>query len=181
MQEQRGAPRPEAMPAPVPRQETARSPGPLEPGLPAEGRAVLLEGCQLGREVRGFELRHLRPGAMGGDAFTEVYFATDSGNLYAVWRDARSGDCHMADARSNWNRGASLTGNTLPEEQVAAMRLQVGQPLDYGGGRHTSSVARILCVNGGRRYDPDYLADITDGPPAEDLRAQFETIVRGGR
>src|SRR3989344_3744624 len=101
--------------------------GPSKQERPEDiNRAVAVEGQFLARELgefslRGFSDKGQEEGAamLGNDAFTEIYFDTESGNSYKIYQE-RSPDKGrqwvLVDTRSNEGKGRETKGVILSEE-----------------------------------------------------------------
>ena len=109
---------------------------------------------------------------LGNDAFTEMYFETESGNEYKVFR-GRDGRWLMMDARVNQGkRPEEMKGTVLSEEDLEKGVLRVGKSFEYGKGGRTTVITKITAVNGNRMYSPDYLKDYTEGN-VSNVRQEF--------
>ena len=118
-------------------------------------------------------------GMIGGDAFTEVYFTTNSGNIYrigtACGRGNRGG-WQYSVMNANLQRGKATLAeeSILSHEEALSLVLRVGSPLMWSGG-NTTAITSILAVNAARCYP-----NISTHLPQASLRRKFwERIYEG--
>lgn len=113
-------------------------------------RALIIEDKYLGREVDGFMLKSLTEPMLGNDAFSEVYFKTESGNMYLIHEFPNE-----FGGRGNWvlrNTEDWKKVITLFEQDIEDGQLETGKPFEYGLGGHTTIVTQIICVNTRKEY-----------------------------
>ena len=130
----------------------------------ANGKAVALPattGVHLGRGFSKFDLKSLECGQLGNDAFTEVYFTTESGNVYRI-SQPKSG---FSGHKQHW----SLFNLRMKDEyqftpaEITKGSLEAGEPFRYGFPGATSNIQAILCVNASRCYgkmNAEFVSDI---------------------
>jgi hypothetical protein len=127
---------------------------------------VAILGNRLGHEIKkpgaSFSLSNVydhEPMA-GNDVFTQVYFRTESGNIYRV--DDKG---NLTDAKESQRRGA-VAQTSLELEDLKGQKLIIGEPFYYGSSGkkgNTSKVTEIVPVVEHRTYIPDALRQITNG------------------
>lgn len=129
----------------------------------ANGKSVNIPaaiGMHLARGVGRFDLMNVSQPypALGNDAFTEVYFTTESGNLYKIWQtetESGKGDKWMiANVRENKSAGRTgkVRGYAFADEEIRKATLEVGKSFRYGDVGVTTRVKAILAVNASRCY-----------------------------
>lgn len=113
-------------------------------------RALIIEDKYLGREVDGFMLKSLTEPMSGNDAFSEVYFKTESGNMYLIHEFSdpfgRKGDWVLRNVKD------IKEVVILSEPDIEDGQLETGKPFEYGFGGHTTIVTQIICVNTRKEY-----------------------------
>ncbi len=133
-------------------------------------------GPYLGRGFAIFQLSNIsNPAMLGGDAFTEVYFTTSSGNLYKIWQDEVSHRWLLANVKENKGVGrrGKINSFIFPPGEIEKAVLEVGKPFHFHKIGQTTPIVAILAVNAGRCYTPD--AFITD--LACDIRKEFDQAI----
>lgn len=90
---------------------------------------------------------------MGGDAFSEAYLETDSGNIYKIYSDDGGATFKIVDARSNKGAGLNVNGAVLSAEDLVAT-VKVGEQFKYRKDKNlnTSPITKITVVNKRRQY-----------------------------
>jgi hypothetical protein len=133
-------------------------------------------GYHLARGFNRFELCNVSsPGQLGGDAFTEVYFTTISGNLYKIWQPKEPGHIWvLANTRDNKGSGGNLKVYHFPPPEIEKAILEVGIPFHFEDTGASTPVAAILAVNARRKY-----GDTNTSPELwSDIRNEFDTMVK---
>lgn len=110
---------------------------------------------------------------MGGDAFTELYFRTQSGNIY-----------HIVQERGEFGRKAGFVLRNARAKQDVPLDVQrlndaeieIGASFNYGSGG-TTPVVEIVPVNGSRCYVPQYLAKVTTDTKCP-IRKDFDSLIQ---
>jgi len=109
-----------------------------------------------------FNLKSLECGQRGNDAFTGVYFTTESGNIYRISQpENRFGGREPYWCVISVNYKTSGMYKFADVELMAGV-LEVGKPFRYGTG-WSSNIQAILCVNANRCYgkvNADFVSDI---------------------
>lgn len=131
----------------------------------ANGKAVAFPastGVHMGRGFNRFALKSLDCGQLGNDAFTEVYFTTESGNVYRISQPKNGFGGHepywCMVSISHKASGAYR----MSDVEITVGVLEVGKPFRYGPG-WSSKVQAILCVNASRCYgkvNAEFVSDI---------------------
>ncbi|MFL5696910.1 MAG: hypothetical protein ACJ797_07355 [Ktedonobacteraceae bacterium] len=93
---------------------------------------------------------------LGGDAFTQAYFRTDSENIYHL---DESGELVNGKVSESQKR---IAATQLDPEALAKAEITVGEPFVYGKGGRTTRVSETVPTNE-RVYRPDYLSGLTQG------------------
>lgn len=108
---------------------------------------------------------------LGGDAFTEVYFKTESGNIYKFFREK---DEYGHPTKWALVKKDNLNTKYYPTDaEMYYGFLQLQEQFYYGTGGYSSKVVEIICVNSSRVY-----GDIASRPEAT-LVQLFNTALKG--
>ncbi|MFH0905299.1 MAG: hypothetical protein V1826_01075 [bacterium] len=141
--------------------------------------SVVADGWS-GRFVEEFQLSWIvSPGMLGGDAFTELFLTTASGNIYRIGEPIRR-DCDVAlrtweimNSERQRGKGYDAQGHPISREEAKKLILKVGAPLVWSRG-NTTSLTAILAVNASRIY----FSGLNDPPTS--LRHEFwERVFQG--
>ena len=136
---------------------------------------VSLEGAQLGHEIRGegnsyalFNTFAREAQILGGDRFTQIYFRTQSGNIYKL--EDKHTHARLINRNASKLQGRILGYEFLDVEydMLANQNLVVGQPFQYGNGT-TTPLTEIVPVTG-RMYDPAYMTRFKPNSISEDFK-----------
>jgi len=130
-------------------------------------KALVIEDGFLGRTFDKFNLSSLVCSMLGADAFTEVYFQTESGNEYLIYcpmneYEQRTHDWFLLNA-------GKLSRIPLSRKEIEKGILKIGESFSYGKGGITTPVTKITCVNTHRRYS----SSCFNGAEESDIRNQF--------
>ena len=130
-----------------------------------------------------FELSNFNAPMLGGDAFSEVYFRTRSGNVYHIHRPRtefgmRGEDFVLTNARENAGKGDEAEVYTFGAGELSALVLKVGEPFVYSEGLGwTTEVTEIVPVNSPRCYVKGYFEEHNIQPSS--IKDEFNAIVYG--
>jgi len=145
-----------------------------------DGRHLAHSYTEPGHE---FRLSNFNAPMLGGDAFSEVYFRTRSGNIYHIHR-ARTefwmpGEGFtFTNARANTGKGDQAEVYTFGEEMLYALTLKVGEAFVYAEGLgNTTEVTEIVPVNSPRCYVAGYFEEHDIKPSS--IKDEFNAIVYG--
>lgn len=145
-----------------------------------DGRHLAHSYTKQGHE---FRLSNFFGSMLGGDAFSEVYFRTRSGNIYHIHEPdnkygQKSGHFVLTNARDNAGKGNDAKVYTFGEEALSALALQIGEPFVYSEGHGwTTEVTEIVPVNSPRCYVANYFAERDIEPTS--IKDEFNKIVYG--
>lgn len=96
---------------------------------------------------------------LGGDKFREVYFRTDSGNIYLLTEHG------VLVNKNECQRRGEQVGYEMSEDEMRAMEkvnLTVGEPFRYGDSHTTTRIVEII-PRTNRVYAEDYIKSTTKG------------------
>lgn len=137
-------------------------------------KQVLIEEIYLGRELSNFSLASLIEGMFGNDAFSEVYFKTESGNMYLIHEQTtkfgQKGPWELRTARDP----SEVYVFSSQEIRNGNLVLAVGQSFFYGRTGVTTGITQIVCVNTRRRYFPGAI-----GGGSLNIRSEFAKKAMG--
>jgi hypothetical protein len=147
---------------------------------------VAIGGRMLGMEMtkpgQSFSLGNIfsaDAGMLGGDRFTGVVVKTKSGNEYYISGDMLGGQ--VINGSRSREQGRPYVSE-YDGEVLARSNITIGKPLVLGKGTEsagmTSDVVSATFINGGRIYDQEYLAGITEGRTSTALE-DFRRFMRG--
>lgn len=129
-------------------------------------RHVVVDNAYLGMELKRFFLsvfskKNIEQGAgglVGGDRFNEIFFETESGDLYHIQQINGRWTLSKKSAEPNQpQKDIMLTEDELEQGVIA-----VGEPFEFGL-TVTPRVIHITAVNTKRIYPPKALQDLTGG------------------
>lgn len=135
---------------------------------PSQPVMVVLEHNRTGHEIKtpgsSFDLVSVvGPDPMlGGDAFTEVYFRTESGNVYRLDRNGE-----LVNSGESREKGAWASAKLDPDE-LKAQSLVVGEVSPFSRGWWTTRVVEIVPTNY-RIYTQDYVKGMKRNSIIEDF------------
>lgn len=139
-----------------------------EVGVAAEPVMVDLGNGQIGHEIKdpgqSFALGNMFDrfaDQLGGDKFSEVYFRTESGNIYVLNDYGLLVDGNESQKAQQTGKG-KIAKADLDGTKLENTKLVVGEPFDYGGGGKTTRIIEIVATNQ-RGYVADYLESATNG------------------
>ena len=94
--------------------------------------------------------------SLGADRYTEVYFRTESGNIYRL-------DGRGVLINSNQSRlSGTIAATRLDPRDFQQKRLAVGEKFDYGSGAITTRIVEIVASTS-RHYSQTYIYNATNG------------------
>ena len=142
---------------------------------------VSLEGVQLGHEIRGegnsyalFNTFGREAHMLGGDRFTQIYFRTQSGNIYRL-EDKRT-HARLINRNASKAQGRIVAYEFSGEyyNMLESQRLVVGWPFRYESGI-TTPLTEIVPVTG-QIYDSAYMAKFKQNSISEDFMRDLPRI-----
>lgn len=103
---------------------------------------------------------------LGSDSFSEIYFRTNSGNIYLL--DFRG---YLIDSNRSRKKGRTVV-TILDREDLESQLLTVGNQFKYGKNGVTTPITQIVCATD-RYYDREEMKRISGGkynPIIEDFK-----------
>lgn len=141
----------------------------------SQDRLVMIDGIYPGKELERLALKSLVYPGTADENYDEVYFETESGNIYAIWR-LPNGQYGLANAESNRGKGSDLRGQTLDTADLEQLILERGKPFIY----KSSSSTIIKSIIGLRSQN---ISQSSEGssqtrPKQSDIRQRFRAIIQ---